>query len=83
VDYVRKTAWAVQEWQERRLQKHDPQTVLSLLIAERIRRVTLLSQAVTADLTAYEVTRETTGIDELFRAVESLYQQVANLLRRP
>src|SRR5438105_14019500 len=27
VDYVRKTAWAVQEWQERQLQKHDPQTV--------------------------------------------------------
>ncbi|HXN22504.1 MAG TPA: hypothetical protein VOA41_07150, partial [Candidatus Dormibacteraeota bacterium] len=31
VDYVRKTAWAVQEWQERELQQHDPHTVLPLL----------------------------------------------------
>ncbi len=81
VDYVRKTAWAVQEWQERQLQKHDPQTVLPLLTIERIRRATQLSKAITTDLAAHEVTRETTGIDEFFRAVESLYQRVADLFR--
>src|SRR5712691_4309000 len=52
VDYVRKTAWAVQEWQERELQQHDPQTVLPLLIIERIRRATQLNKAITADLAA-------------------------------
>src|SRR5256886_13241678 len=31
VDHVRKTAWAVQEWQERRITRHDPHTVLPLL----------------------------------------------------
>ena len=81
VDYVRKTAWAVQEWQERQLQKHDPQTVLPLITSERIRRATQLSLAITTDLAAHQVTRETTGIRELFQAVEGLYPRVASLFR--
>ena len=81
VDYVRKTAWAVQEWQERQLQKHDPQTVLPLLTAERIRRATQLNKAIMEDLATREVTRETTGMEELFRAVQNLYQRVADLFR--
>jgi hypothetical protein len=81
VDYVRKTAWAVQERRERQLQQHDPQTVLPLLIIERIRRATQLNKAITTDLAAHEVTRETTGIDEFFRTVESLYQRVVDLFR--
>ena len=81
VDYVRKAAWAVQEWQERQLQKRDPLTVLPLLSAERIRRATQLSKAITADLTAHEVTCETAGMDGFFRAIESLYQRVAELLQ--
>ena len=81
VDYVRKTAWAVQEWQERQLQKRDPQTVLPLITSERIRRATQLSLAITSDLAAHQVTRETTGVRELFQAVESLYPRVASLFR--
>lgn len=81
VDYVRKTAWAVQEWQERQLKKHDPQTVLPLLTAERIRRVTQLSKSITTDLAAHQVTRETPGVEELFRAMETLYQSIAELFR--
>ncbi len=79
VDYVRKTAWAVQEWQERQLQKHDTQTVLPLLTAERIRRGAQLSNAIADDLAAHEVTHETTGIDELFRAVGRVYQCLVDL----
>jgi len=81
VDYVRKTAWAVQEWQERQLQKRDPQTVLPLITSERIRRATQLSLAITTDLAAHEVTRETSGMRELYQAVESLYPRVASLFR--
>ncbi|HKW63430.1 MAG TPA: hypothetical protein VJN89_12855 [Candidatus Acidoferrum sp.] len=81
VDYVRKTAWAVQEWQERQLQKHDPQTVLPLITSERIRRATQLSLAITTDLAAHQVTRETTGMREFFQAVEGLYPRVASLFR--
>jgi hypothetical protein len=81
VDYVRKTAWAVQEWQERQLQKHDPQTVLPLITSERIRRATQLSIAIKTDLEAHQVTRETTGMRELLLAVEGLYPRVASLFR--
>ena len=81
VDYVRKAAWVVQEWQERQLQKHDPQTVLPLLTAERIRRATQLNKAIAADLAARELTSEAAGLEELFQAVESLYQGVADLLK--
>lgn len=81
VDYVRKTAWAVQEWQERQLQKHDPQTVLPLITSERIRRATQLSIAIKTDVEAHQVTRETSGMHELFKAVENLYPRVAELFR--
>jgi hypothetical protein len=79
VDYVRKTAWAVQEWQERQLKQHDPQTVLPLITTERIRRVTQLSQAIMADLAAREVSRDTAGMEDLFRAIESLHQRIAEV----
>jgi hypothetical protein len=61
VDYVRKTAWAAEEWQERQLQRRDPHTVLPLLTAERVRRATQLSDAIFADLAAHEVSSETAG----------------------
>src|SRR5260370_11611320 len=74
VDHVRKTAWAVQEWQERQSRQHDPQTVLPLLTAERIRRAAQLCDAITTDSAAHEVTRETAGIAEFFRAVHRGHQ---------
>ena len=80
---MRKTAWAVQEWQERQLQKHDPRTVLPLITAERIRRATQLSITITTDLITHEVTRETIGMHEFFMAVENLYPHVADLFRGP
>src|SRR6266567_2477165 len=81
VDYVRKTAWAAEEWQERQLQRRDPHTVLPLITAERIRRATQLSDAISADLVAREVTSETAGMPEFFRAVERLHQHLADLFR--
>ena len=81
VDHVRKTAWAVQEWQERQSRHHDPNTVLPLLTAERIRRTSQLCDAITTGLVTHEVTRETVGIDELFQAVERVRQSLLDLLR--
>ena len=83
VDNVRKTAWAVQEWQERQSRHHDPDTVLPLLTAERIRRATQLCDAITTDSAAQEVTRRTVGIDEFFRAVERVHQSLLDLFRDP
>ena len=81
VDYVRKTAWAVQEWQERQLKQHDPQTVVPLIISERLRRATQLNKAISADVTAGDVTRESPGLRDFFKVMESIYVQVSSLLR--
>jgi len=79
VDNVRKTAWAVQEWQERQSRQEDPQTVLPLLTAERVRRATQLCDAITAAMAAHEVARETVGIEEFLEAVERVHQSLLDL----
>jgi hypothetical protein len=79
VDNVRKTAWAVQEWQERQLREQDPDTVLPLLVAERIRRATQLCDAIISDAAAHEIARETVGIEEFFRAVETIQKNLHHL----
>jgi len=83
VDNVRKTAWAVQEWQERQSRQQDPLTVLPLLTAEGIRRATQLCEAITAGLAAQEVARETVGIHEFFQAVDRVHQSLLALLKDP
>src|SRR2546428_8490763 len=81
VDYVRKTAWAAEEWQERQLQRRDPHTILALITSERIRRATQLSNAISADLAAQEVTSETSGLEEFFQAVDGVHQRLADLFK--
>jgi hypothetical protein len=82
VDHVRKTAWAVQEWQERQITHHDPQTLLPLLTSERIRRAAQLGNAIVSDLMTQEVTRETPGVDKLFDAVQRMHRLLHDLLKQ-
>jgi hypothetical protein len=79
VDYIRKTAWAVQEWQERQIQKRDTATVIPLLVMERIRRGTQLYEALTADLKNHAIRPEAAEIDSLFHAIERLYEELKQL----
>jgi hypothetical protein len=81
IDYVRMTAWALQELQERQAQQRDTATVRSLLTEERVRRATQLSKALASDLDSREVTDGTTGSADLFRAIEGLYQRLAGLFK--
>jgi hypothetical protein len=81
VDYVRKTAWALQELQERQAQQRDTATVRSLLTEERVRRATQLSKVLASDLDSHEVTDGTTGAADLYRAIEGLYQRLAGLFK--
>ena len=81
VDNVRKTAWAIQEWQERQSRQQDPGTVLSLLTAERIRRATQLCDSITGDSAAHEIGRETVGIDEFFQAVERVHKSLLHFFK--
>ena len=79
VDNVRKTAWAVQEWQERQSRRQDPLSVLPLLTAERIRRATQLCEAITGASTTQGLTRHTVGIEEFLRAIERVHQNLLDL----
>jgi hypothetical protein len=81
VDNVRKTAWAVQEWQERQSRRQDPLSVLPLLTAERIRRATQLCEAITGASATQEVTRHTVGIEEFLRAIERVHQNLLDLFK--
>ncbi len=74
VDQIRKIAWAVEEWEERHLQRRGPDTILSLLTAERIRRATYLCNELATELEACEVSFGTKGIAEFYRAVDRVYQ---------
>lgn len=68
VDYVRKSAWAVQEWQDRQAKDRDTSTVLPLLTFERIRRATELCKRIAIELD--DCTAE--GMKELSEAVDVL-----------
>ncbi len=83
VDHVRKTAWAVQEWQEREITHHDQHTLIPLLTSERIRRAAQLGNAIIKDLGSQEVNRDTPGVEQLFEAVTRMHQLLADLLREP
>ena len=81
VDNVRKTAWAVQEWQELQSRQQDPYSVLPLLTAERIRRATQLCEAISAALATQEIAPQTVGINEFFQAVERVHQSLVELFK--
>ncbi len=81
VDYVRKTAWALQELQERQAHQRDTATVRSLLTDERVRRATQISKALASDLDSHDVTGGTAGAADLFRAIEGLNQRLAGLFK--
>jgi hypothetical protein len=78
VDYVRKAAWAVQEWQDRQSKNHDTSTVLPMLMFERIRRATQLCKTISTDLQEYPARSHSQGIAELFAAIDTLRAQLIN-----
>lgn len=80
VDYVRKTAWAVQEWQERQRMKKDTATVLPLLFTERVRRAGQLCEAVQDGLKEHEITGETEGLRTLYEATGKLSGELRKIL---
>lgn len=72
VDYVRKAAWAVQEWQERQSKSHDTSTVLPLLMFERIRRATQLCRTIATEL---DDSSKAEGFADLSEAMETLQRR--------
>jgi hypothetical protein len=83
VDFVRNTAWAVQQWVGLKGQSGgDPYSVLPILSAERVRRATQLTRDLSLDLQAVEVSIETEGLAQLFEAIDDLHRRLAALFKR-
>ncbi|MGH9573797.1 MAG: hypothetical protein ACRD40_09730 [Candidatus Acidiferrales bacterium] len=72
VDYIRKAAWVVQEWQERQSHSRDVSTILPLLMFERIRRTTQLCKVIAAEIQNHAASAESLGVGELSDAIEDL-----------
>jgi hypothetical protein len=79
VDHIRKTAWAVQEWQERQVLKRDTATVIPLLVTERMRRGTQLYKALSDDLKNHAIRPESADIEDLTHAIEQLHAELKQL----
>lgn len=77
VDYARKTAWVVYEWQDRQLHHRDTATVLPLLASERVRRAIQLAQAIAADMDARRISPESPAITDLIQAVDQIQARIA------
>ncbi len=82
VDYIRNTAWAVQQWVGLEQQSGDPYSVLPMLSAERVRRATQLARDLSLDLQSVEVPLETPGLKELFESINDLQRRLAVLFTR-
>ena len=82
VDYIRTTAWAIQQWIELKEKHKDPYSVLPILLSERIARARLITLDLSHDLDAAEVNIEEKGLVELYHSVEGLHERLADIFRR-
>src|ERR1700752_2683055 len=82
VDHIRNTAWAVQQWVGAKEQSGDPYAVLPALTAQRVQRAAQLANDLCLDLQSVEVTADTEGIGDLYRAVDDLRRRLDLLFKR-
>jgi len=82
VDHIRNTAWAVQQWVGAKDQSGDPYAVLPALTAQRVQRATQLANDLCLDLQTVEVTADTEGVGDLYRAVDDLRRRLDLLFKR-
>ncbi len=80
VDYVRKTAWVVYEWQERQAHRRDTATVMPLLTSERIRRATQLCYAILEDVIALPPERYPGELVSFYQAIDQTHKRLAPIL---
>jgi hypothetical protein len=60
----------------------DPYAVLPALAAQRVHRATQLANDLCLDLQTVEVTADTEGVGELYRAVDDLRRRLELLFKR-
>lgn len=81
VETIRITAVAVQQLRELQLKGRDQKEIVSLLVADRIRRATNLCHELVADLDARKVPRETNEVEELYDSFERVCDRLRDLLK--
>jgi hypothetical protein len=79
-DYIRRSAWSIEESHQFHSQRRDPKGVPSLLTSERTRCATRLCNELTVELESSEVTFKTEGIADFYRAVNRAYQYLERLV---
>jgi hypothetical protein len=80
LDNARMTAWTVNELLNAAHLQKDPETVLSFVAAERLRRSNQMLKDLCADIENEEVTWQTNGIQALFETVNFLQVQLGKLV---
>jgi hypothetical protein len=85
VDSLRTTALAVQQLREFQLKGRDAGEIVSMLVADRVRRATNLCHELVADIDAGKLSSETKEVDELYDCLELACDRLRHLLksRRP
>jgi hypothetical protein len=81
VDTLRTTALAVQQLREFQLKGHDDSEIISMLVADRVRRATNLSHELVADFDAGKISHSIKGVDELYDALEQVCDRLRHLLK--
>jgi hypothetical protein len=81
VDTLRTTALAVQQLRELQLKGRDDSEIVSMLVADRVRRATNLCHELVADIDAGKMSRETKEVDELFDSLEQACDRLRHLLK--
>lgn len=81
VDTLRTTALAVQQLRELQLKGRDGAEIVSMLVADRVRRATNLCHELVADLDAGEVSVTIKGVDELYDSLEQACDRLRHLIK--
>jgi hypothetical protein len=81
VDTLRTTALAVQQLRELQLKGRDDAEIVSMLVADRVRRATNLCHELVADIDAGKMSRETKEVNELFDSLEQACDRLRHLLK--
>ena len=82
LDNLRLTAWTVSEVTSARNIKENPNTVLSFLASERLRRLEQLVRNVCGDLDRRVLTVESNGMASFVDAMIALQQRLAQSFRK-
>jgi hypothetical protein len=81
VDYIRTAALAVQQLRESQLRGREDTEIISVLVAERVRRATNICLEIRADIDAARLTNDTKGVEDLYRAMEQACDGLKHLLK--